>query len=99
MTLPITSRRYQIDYMSGLRYVFSPAYRSQVRNTLGRNTGLKVLYMIGGLVSTAVVISALLFLRLRYRGCYANHRKATRQLIAIKSVPAMLYHGSHERQT
>ena len=68
MTLPITSRRYQIDYMSGLRYVFSPAYRSQVHNALGRNTGLKVLYMIGGLVSTAVVISVLLFLVLAIQG-------------------------------
>ena len=57
-------RRYQIDYMSGLRYVFSPAYRARVRKTWGQNTGLRVLYMFGALISIAVVISALLFLML-----------------------------------
>jgi hypothetical protein len=68
MMLPITSRRYQIDYMSGLRYVFSPAYRAKMRNTCRRSTCLKVLYMFGGLISTAVVISALLFLALAIQG-------------------------------
>ena len=68
MMFPTMGRRYQIDYMSGLRYVFSPAYRAQVHKTLGHNTGLRVLYMIGGLVSTAVVISALLLLVLAIQG-------------------------------
>jgi len=68
MMLPTMGRRYQIDYMSGLRYVFSPAYRAQVRNTWGRNAGLRVVYLIGGLVSTAVVISALLLLVLAIQG-------------------------------
>ena len=61
-------RRYQIDYMSGLRYVFSPAYRAKIRNTCSRSTCLRVLYMIGGIVSIAVVISALLFLALAIQG-------------------------------
>jgi len=61
-------RRYQIDYLSGLRYFFSPGYRAQVRNTWGRSTCLKVLYMFGGLVSTAVVISILLLLVLVIQG-------------------------------
>jgi hypothetical protein len=61
-------RRYQIDYMSGLRYVFSPAYRTEVRNTWGKNTGTRVLYIIGGLISAAVVISALLLLAFAIQG-------------------------------
>ena len=61
-------RRYQIDYMSGLRYVFSPAYRDQVRKIWGRNTGSRVLYMLGGLISTAIVASALLLLVLAIQG-------------------------------
>ncbi len=68
MMLQTMGRRYQIDYMSGLRYVFSPAYRAKVRNTWGQNTGSSVLYMIGGLASTAVVISALLLLMLAIQG-------------------------------
>ena len=59
-------RRYQIDYMSGLRYVFSPTYRAKIRNTCRRSTCLKLLYMLGGL--TAVVISALLLLTLAIQG-------------------------------
>jgi len=61
-------RRYQIDYMSGLRYVFSPAYRAKIRNSWGQSTGMRVLYMIGGIISIAVVISALLFLALAVQG-------------------------------
>ena len=61
-------RRYQIDYMSGLRYVFSPAYRAEVRNNWSQNTGMRVLYIFGGLISTAVVISALLLLALAIQG-------------------------------
>ena len=68
MMLPTMGRSYQIDYMSGLRYVFSPAYRAKIRNTCSRSTCLKVLYMFGGLISTAVVISALLFLALAIQG-------------------------------
>ena len=68
MMFPTMGRRYQIDYMSGLRYVFSPAYRAQVRNMLGDNSVLRVLYMIGGLISTAVVIAALLLLLLAVQG-------------------------------
>jgi hypothetical protein len=68
MMLPTMGRRYQIDYMSGFRYVFSPAYRAKIRNNCGGSTCLKVLYMFGGLISTAVVISALLFLALAIQG-------------------------------
>ena len=61
-------RRYQIDYMFGLRYVFSPAYRAKIHNTWGQSTGIRLLYMAGGLISTAVVISALLFLAIVIQG-------------------------------
>jgi hypothetical protein len=61
-------RRYQIDYALGLRYVFSPAYRAKLRNSWGQSTGMRVLYMIGGIVSITVVISALLFLALAIQG-------------------------------
>ena len=68
MMLSTMGRRYQIDYVSGLRYVFSPAYRTKIRNSWGQSTGMRVLYMIGGIVSIAVVISALLFLALVIQG-------------------------------
>ena len=68
MMLSTIGRSHQIDYMFGLRYVFSPGYRAEVRNTWGQNTGIKVLYMIGGLISIAVVISALLLLALAIQG-------------------------------
>ena len=68
MTLPTMGRRYQIDYMFGLRYIFSPTYRARVRDTLGQNTGLRVLYMFGGLISTVVVISAFLLLMFAIQG-------------------------------
>jgi hypothetical protein len=68
MMLQTTGRRHQIDYMSGLRYVISPAYRDEVRRTWGQNAGSRVLYAIGGVVSTAVVISALLLLVLAIQG-------------------------------
>lgn len=68
MMLSTMGRRYQIDYTSGLRYVFSPAYRAKIRNTCRRSTCLKVLYMFGGLVSIAVVTSALLLLALAIQG-------------------------------
>jgi hypothetical protein len=61
-------RRYQIDYLSGLRYVFSPAYRAQVRNSWGRNSGLKVVYFLGAIISVAVLASALLLLGLAIQG-------------------------------
>jgi uncharacterized metal-binding protein len=61
-------RRYQIDYAFGLRYVFSPAYRAKIHNSWGQSTGMRVLYMIGGIVSITVVISALLFLALAILG-------------------------------
>jgi len=54
--------------MFGLRYVFSPAYRAKVRTTWGQNPGLKALYMCGGLISIAVVVSALLLLSLAVQG-------------------------------
>ena len=68
MMLPITGRRYQIDYMSGLRYVFSPAYRAKICNSWDQSTGMRVLYMIGGIISTAVVISAVLLLMFAIQG-------------------------------
>ncbi len=68
MMFPTMGRRYQIDYMSGLRYVFSSGYRAKIRNTWGRNTGLRVLYRFGGLVSVTVVIAALLLLALAMQG-------------------------------
>lgn len=71
MMLPTMGRRYQIDYIFGLRYVFSQGYRAKIRNTWDRNTGLRVLYMLGGLVSITVVISALLLLALALQGLLA----------------------------
>jgi len=68
MMLSTMGRRYQIDYVFGLRYVFSPAYRAKIRNSWGQSTGMRVLYMIGGIVSIAVVISAMLFLALAIQG-------------------------------
>jgi len=68
MMLPTIGRRYQIDYMFGLRYVFSPTYRAKVRSTCCQKTGLTVLYMFGGVISIAVVISALLLLTLAIQG-------------------------------
>jgi len=68
MMLPTIGRRYQIDYMSGLRYVFSPTYRSKVRNTWGQNAGSRVLYMLGSIISIAVVILALLLMMLAIQG-------------------------------
>jgi len=68
MMFPTLGRRYQIDYMSGLRYVFSPAYRAKIHNSCRRSTCMKALYMFGGLISTAVVISAMLFLALAIQG-------------------------------
>ena len=68
MMFPAMGRRYQIDYLSGLRYIFSPAYRAKIRKAWGHNTGLRVLYVFGGLVSTVVVILALLFLVLAIQG-------------------------------
>jgi len=68
MMFSTTGRRYQIDYTSGLRYVFSPAYRAKIRNTCGRSNCLKVLYMFGSLISIAVVISALLFMTFAIQG-------------------------------
>ena len=70
MMFPTMGRRYQIDYMSGLRYIFSPIYRAKVHKTWGRNTGLKVLYLVGGLISMAVLISALLLLGLAIHGLF-----------------------------
>jgi hypothetical protein len=70
MTLPISGRRYQIDYMSGLRYVFSPAYRAGTGNTRGRSPGLRMLYIYGGLISMTAVISVLLFLPLATQGLF-----------------------------
>lgn len=71
MTLPIMGRRYQFDYMSGVRYVFSPAYRAEVHKNWGQNTVSRVLYMTGGIISTAVVISAVLFLMLAIQGLFS----------------------------
>ena len=71
MMLRTMGRRYQIDYLFGLRYVFSPAYRANIRYTCGRSNGLKVLYMFGGLISIAVVMSVLLLLMLAIQGLFA----------------------------
>jgi hypothetical protein len=68
MMLPTMGRRYQIDYMFSLRYVFSPAYRAKVHSTCCQKTGLTMLYIFGGLISIAVVISALLLLVLAIQG-------------------------------
>ncbi len=68
MMFPTMGRRYQIDYMSGLRYVLSPIYRAKVHKTWGRNGGLKVLYLVGCLISIAVLISALLLMALAIHG-------------------------------
>jgi uncharacterized BrkB/YihY/UPF0761 family membrane protein len=68
MMLSTMGRKYQIDYMFGLRYVFSSTYRAKIHHTWGQSTGMRLLYMIGSLVSMAVVISALLFLALALEG-------------------------------
>jgi len=68
MMLPTLGRRYQIDYLCGLRYVFSPAYRIKVHNTWCRNAGSTLLYMLAGVVGTVVVILALLLLVLAIQG-------------------------------
>jgi hypothetical protein len=68
MMLSTMGRKYQIDCMSGLRYVFSPAYRAKIHHTCSQGTGMRLLYMIGSLISIAVVISALLFLALAIQG-------------------------------
>jgi uncharacterized membrane protein len=57
--------RYQIDYMSDLRYVISPAYRAKIHHICGQSFAMKLLYMI---ISIIVVISALLFLALAIQG-------------------------------
>ena len=68
MMLQPVGRKYQIDYITGLRYVFSPAYRAEVRKTWGQNTGSRILYTLGSLVTTTVVISALLLLVFAIQG-------------------------------
>ena len=68
MTLPTMGRKYQIDYLSGIRYVFSPVYRAKVRLTWGRNSVLKLLYLLGAIIGVAVLISALLLLALAIQG-------------------------------
>ena len=67
MMLPM-GRRHQIDYMFGLRYLFSPTYRDQVRHNWSNSPGLRVLYMFGGIISITVVISAFLLLGLAIQG-------------------------------
>ena len=68
MVFPTMGRRYQIDYLSGLRYVFSPAYRAKVQNTWGRNSGLKMVYFLGATIGVTVLVSALLLLVLAIQG-------------------------------
>ncbi len=67
MMIPV-GRRYQIDYMFGLRYMLSPKYRAKVRSQVGNNPGMLVLYMFGGLISVGVLMSALLLLTLAIEG-------------------------------
>ena len=50
MMLSTMGRKYQIDYMFGLRYVFSSTYRAKIHHTWGQSTGMRLLYMILSLI-------------------------------------------------
>ncbi len=45
---------YRFDYFCGWRYLFSPAFRAQLRNRWGRSTWLKALCYSGVLISLVV---------------------------------------------
>jgi hypothetical protein len=67
MMMPM-GRRYQIDYMCGLRYVFSTKYRAKANEAMANNTYLRVVYLFGGCISIAVVTAAILMLTLALQG-------------------------------
>ena len=69
MIIPM-GRKYQIDYMFGLRYALSPKYRATVRDATANNRSLRVLYILGGLISIAVVTSAFVLLTLALRDIF-----------------------------
>ncbi len=70
MMMPM-GRRYQIDYMCGLRYVFSPKYRARANELMANSTGLRFVYLLGGFISIAVVTTALLLLTLALQSLVA----------------------------
>ena len=70
MMMPM-GRRYQIDYMCGLRYVFSPTYRARVKQSMANSTCLRFVYVFGGFISIAVVMTALLVLTLALQSLFA----------------------------
>jgi hypothetical protein len=63
MMMPM-GRRYQIDYMCGLRYVLSPKYRSRVNESMANSTCLRFVYVFGGFVSIVAVVAAVMLLTL-----------------------------------
>lgn len=70
MMMPM-GRRYQIDYMCGLRYIFSPKYRARANELMANSTGLRLVYLVGGLTSIAVVTTAVLLLTLALQSLVA----------------------------
>jgi hypothetical protein len=69
MMMPM-GRRYQIDYMCGLRYVLSPKYRARVNESMTNSTCLRFVYAFGGFISIAVVMTALLLLTLALQSLF-----------------------------
>ena len=70
MMMPM-GRRHQIDYMCGLRYVFSPKYRARANELMANSTCLRFVYLVGGLASIAVVTTAVLLLTLALQSLVA----------------------------
>ena len=70
MMMPM-GRKYQIDYLCGLRYVFSTRYRARANELMSNSTSLRFVYLIGGFVSIAVVATALLLLTLALQSLVA----------------------------
>ena len=58
--MQLLSRIYQIDYMFGLRYLYSPTFRAQVRTMCGGSPWLSLMYTFGGALSVIVTITAML---------------------------------------
>lgn len=63
MMMPM-GRRYQIDYMCGLRYMLSPKYRARANESMSHSTCLRLVYVFGGFISIATVVAAVMLLTL-----------------------------------
>ena len=66
MMIPL-GRHYQIDYLFGLRYLFSPAFRQQVHAMWVDNAWLRTLHLSGVVLSVVVVLAASSLLTLAIR--------------------------------